>query len=114
MNNTVEILRNEIAILDNKIKENNILLDQPEFSELKADLIAENSQLESQKKTLEESIEQILNPQENSEASDDSGLDINPNIAIVEIRAGTGGSEAALFAFDLYRMYARFCEKQNL
>ena len=113
MNNTVEILRNEIAILDNKIKENNILLDQPEFSELKADLIAENSQLESQKKTLEESIEQILNPQEHSEASEDSGLEINPNIAIVEIRAGTGGSEAALFAFDLYRMYARFCEKKN-
>jgi peptide chain release factor 1 len=29
---------------------------------------------------------------------------------IVEIRAGTGGSEAALFAADLYRMYSRFCE----
>ncbi len=29
---------------------------------------------------------------------------------IVEIRAGTGGSEAALFASDLYRMYSRFCE----
>jgi peptide chain release factor 1 len=30
--------------------------------------------------------------------------------AIVEIRAGTGGDEAALFASDLYRMYTRFCE----
>ncbi len=34
--------------------------------------------------------------------------------AIVEIRAGTGGDEAALFAADLYRMYTRYCERQGL
>ena len=34
--------------------------------------------------------------------------------AIVEIRAGTGGSEAALFAADLYRMYGRFAEANGL
>ncbi len=34
--------------------------------------------------------------------------------AIVEIRAGTGGDEAALFAADLYRMYQRFSERQGL
>lgn len=34
--------------------------------------------------------------------------------AIVEIRAGTGGSEAALFAADLYRMYCRFAEACSL
>jgi peptide chain release factor 1 len=33
--------------------------------------------------------------------------------AILEIRAGTGGEEAALFASDLFRMYARFAERQN-
>jgi peptide chain release factor 1 len=33
--------------------------------------------------------------------------------AIVEIRAGTGGEEAALFAADLYRMYSRFAEKRG-
>jgi peptide chain release factor 1 len=33
--------------------------------------------------------------------------------AIVEIRAGTGGDEAALFAGDLYRMYVRFCEARG-
>ena len=32
---------------------------------------------------------------------------------IVEIRSGAGGDEAALFAGDLYRMYARYSEKQN-
>jgi len=33
--------------------------------------------------------------------------------AIVELRAGTGGDEASIFAGDLYRMYTRFCEKKN-
>src|SRR5207248_6941229 len=33
--------------------------------------------------------------------------------AIVEIRAGTGGDEAALFAADLFRMYTRFCERHR-
>ncbi|MDR1803513.1 MAG: PCRF domain-containing protein, partial [Treponema sp.] len=32
---------------------------------------------------------------------------------IMEIRAGTGGEEAALFASDLYRMYSRFAETKN-
>ena len=33
--------------------------------------------------------------------------------AIMEIRAGTGGDEAALFAADLFRMYTRFCERRG-
>lgn len=33
--------------------------------------------------------------------------------AILEIRAGTGGDEAAIFAGDLYRMYVRYCEKRG-
>ncbi|HOW32718.1 MAG TPA: peptide chain release factor 1, partial [Bacteroidales bacterium] len=33
--------------------------------------------------------------------------------AVVEIRAGTGGDEASLFAGDLYRMYIRFCENKG-
>jgi peptide chain release factor 1 len=32
---------------------------------------------------------------------------------MVEIRGGTGGDEAALFAGDLYRMYMRYCEKRG-
>jgi peptide chain release factor 1 len=33
--------------------------------------------------------------------------------AVVEIRAGTGGNEASIFAGDLYRMYIKFCETKN-
>ena len=37
----------------------------------------------------------------------------NPDNVIIEIRAGAGGNEAALFAADLFRMYSRFAEKQG-
>lgn len=37
----------------------------------------------------------------------------NPKNVIIEIRAGAGGNEAALFAAGLYRMYTRFAEKQG-
>ena len=43
-------------------------------------------------------------------------LPVDPNdekSVIVEIRAGTGGDEATLFAADLFRMYTRFCERQR-
>jgi peptide chain release factor 1 len=42
-----------------------------------------------------------------------SDLEINPDIVILEIRAGTGGDEAGLFANDLYRMYSRYAEKSH-
>ena len=32
---------------------------------------------------------------------------------IIELRAGTGGDEASIFAGDLYRMYTKFCERNN-
>lgn len=111
MNETIRILGDEIAKIDLKIKENQELLNNPEYQELKTDLEEEIKNLESSKQTLMDSIKEI----ETSTSSKDEGIDaeINPNLAILEVRAGTGGSEAALFAFDLYRMYQRFCEKKK-
>jgi len=40
-------------------------------------------------------------------------MNTNPNNVIIEIRAGAGGDEAALFAADLFRMYTKFAEKQG-
>ena len=40
-------------------------------------------------------------------------MNANSNSVIIEIRAGAGGDEAAIFAGDLCRMYSRFAEKQN-
>ncbi len=61
---------------------------------------AEIPDLETQVAALEEKVQYSLLPPDPNEERD----------AIVEIRAGTGGDEAGLFAADLYRMYTRFAE----
>ncbi|PWT99985.1 MAG: peptide chain release factor 1 [Bacteroidetes bacterium] len=59
--------------------------------------------LEERKEKLESDIRQMLIPKD---PQDDKN-------AIIEIRAGTGGDEASLFAGDLLRMYIRYCEKRG-
>jgi peptide chain release factor 1 len=61
-----------------------------------------DSLLEEQEK-LEEDIRIMLIPKD---PQDDKN-------AILEIRAGTGGDEASIFAGDLYRMYAKYCENKG-
>jgi len=56
-----------------------------------------------QQSELEDKIRLMLIPQDPEDARN----------AVVEIRGGTGGDEAALFAGDLYRMYTRFCERKG-
>ncbi len=59
--------------------------------------------LEEQKERLEEQIRLLLIPKDPQDEKN----------AILEIRAGTGGDEASLFAGDLLRMYMRFCERKG-
>lgn len=59
--------------------------------------------LEDQKTQIETQIRQLLIPKDPQDEKN----------AIIEIRAGTGGDEASLFAGDLLRMYMRYCEKQG-
>ena len=54
-------------------------------------------------KELEKSIQLLLLPKDEADEKN----------AILEVRAGTGGEEAALFAANLFRMYQRFAEQQN-
>ena len=65
---------------------------------------AEAPALEEKKQELESHIRQLLIPKD---PQDDKN-------AIIEIRAGTGGDEASLFAGDLLRMYVRYCERRGL
>ncbi|GAB1397014.1 hypothetical protein MASR1M65_17930 [Saprospiraceae bacterium] len=58
--------------------------------------------LEPEKEELEEKIKMLMVPKD---PDDDKNV-------IFEIRSGTGGDEASLFAGDLYRMYSRYFEKQ--
>ena len=64
---------------------------------------AEVAELEAEREEAREELRRLLVPED--------PLDDRP--AVVEIRAGTGGDEAALFAADLYRMYARFAAESG-
>ena len=63
----------------------------------------ELNKLKVRKEKIEAELTLFVNPP-NPQANRD---------AIVEIRAGTGGEEAALFAADLFRMYSKFAERKN-
>lgn len=63
----------------------------------------ELEELENRKSALEDEIKILLIP---ADPEDEKN-------AIMEIRAGTGGDEASIFAGDLYRMYMRYCEKRR-
>ncbi len=73
------------------------LLKDPELKVMAED---ELSSLIKQQKELEENLKTLLIPQDPHDESN----------VFLEIRAGTGGHEAALFAGDLFRMYSRFAE----
>ncbi len=64
----------------------------------------ELDELEPQQEAIEEKLKQLLIPKDPNDDKE----------AILEIRAGTGGDEAAIFAGDLFRMYQRYCEKNGL
>ncbi|HEY8733295.1 MAG TPA: peptide chain release factor 1, partial [Puia sp.] len=63
----------------------------------------ETSALEEKKMVMEAEIRQLLIPKDPQDEKN----------AIIEIRAGTGGDEASLFAGDLLRMYMRYCERKG-
>lgn len=80
-----------------EIKDNNELLSDPEMKEMAEE---ELSRLESEKEQLQADIQLLLLPK-----------DPNDNKSVIlEIRAGTGGDESALFAGDLFRMYSRYAD----
>ncbi|HBA36911.1 TPA: peptide chain release factor 1 [Candidatus Falkowbacteria bacterium] len=86
-----------------QIKENNDIIAQEKEGELQAMAQEELIGLNAQAAKLAEEVEEEINP---------AGPNDKKN-AILEIRAGTGGDEAALFAGDLFRMYSRYCERRG-
>lgn len=72
-------------------------------SELEALAREEIAELEPKIESFTHDLTLLLLPQD---PNDDKSV-------IIEVRAGTGGDEATLFAADLFRMYVRFCERQR-
>ncbi|MEO1198462.1 MAG: peptide chain release factor 1 [Pseudomonadota bacterium] len=94
------------ARLDAEAERNDLkaLLDDPETDPEMRDLAeTEFADLDARVEALQQDLRLLLLPRD---AADQKG-------AILEIRAGTGGDEAALFAGDLFRMYQRFAELEG-
>ncbi len=98
----VEIYETYKNVIDNIDSTKQMLKTEKdeEFREMAKEEL--NELIASQKK-LEEDIRLILIPKDPEDGKN----------AIVEIRAGTGGDEASIFAGDLYRMYLKFCETKK-
>jgi len=88
-----------LSTLD-QIEENKLLLDDAELGELAKE---ELKNLDSQQEMLEEDIKLLLLPQD---PNDDRNI-------FLEIRAGTGGDEAAIFSADLFKAYLRYAENRG-
>ena len=97
----VKVATEYISIL-NQIDEDKEMLNE-EDEELIQLAREELPYLEIEKSKLEDKLKVLLLPRD---PNDDKNL-------ILEIRAGTGGDEAALFAADLYRIYTRYAERKN-
>ena len=93
----------ELEKIANNISQNNDIVNNEKDEELKTMAQEELSGLGAQVEKLTEEIEEELHPASPNDKKN----------AIIEIRAGTGGDEAALFAGDLFRMYSRFCERRG-
>src|SRR5690349_21766263 len=85
------------------LEENKKLLYETNDSEMKELAASEQEDLQKRFDALEAEIKELLVPKDPNDSKN----------AIIEIRAGTGGDEAALFAADLYRMYTRFFERKG-
>ena len=95
--------RKEYATLLDNLEEGKDLLVNEQEPEMKEMAREEVATCEAKIPQIEERIKLMLVPKDPEDSKN----------AILEIRGGTGGDEAALFAGDLFRMYAKFCEKKG-
>jgi len=97
----VSVYNNYKQVCDDIEGSRELLQDSdPEMKELAK---AELPELEREQSALEESLRLLLLPKD---PNDEKNI-------ILEIRAGTGGDEAALFAADLFRMYSRYADRNH-
>jgi len=96
-------LYRKLKKMDEEIKENRELLSSEEDEEMKGLARDDLTRLLEEREKTEQSLKTALLPKD---PNDEKNI-------LLEIRAGTGGDEAGLFAGDLFRMYAKFAEKNR-
>ena len=95
--------KNEYELALSHLNEAKGLLDSESDIEMREMAKAEIDEIEPRIPEMEENIKLLLIPVDPEDSKN----------AIVEIRGGTGGDEAAIFAGDLYKMYAKYCETKR-
>lgn len=93
----------EYKLVVENIASSREILNKEKDDEFREMAKTELDALSLKKDSLEEEIRVMLIPADPQDSKN----------AIVEIRAGTGGDEASIFAGDLYRMYTRYCENRK-
>jgi peptide chain release factor 1 len=93
-------LYDQLVEIETSIEENRELLSDKEFKSLAEEELVT---LETKITLIEDKIKFEVRPKDPLDSKD----------VIIEIRAGAGGDEAALFASDLLRMYLRYCERKK-
>ncbi|MBK8285170.1 MAG: peptide chain release factor 1 [Ahniella sp.] len=96
----IAVQMDELVSAEAALRQARVMLDDPELREL-AELEIES--LQEQLQSLDGALSLMLVPRD---PRDDASV-------FLEVRAGTGGDEAAIFAGDLFRMYCRFAERQR-
>ena len=93
----------EFKIVAQNIKENKELLDSKLDEDFRELVELDQAELAQKQEELEKRLKMLLLPRDPSDLKN----------VIMEIRGGTGGEEAALFAADLLKMYSRYAEKKG-
>jgi peptide chain release factor 1 len=93
----------EYRDLVGNIENNKLLLSKEKDEELREMAKAELDEMIPKVEPMEEDIRMLLVPKD---PEDDKNV-------VLEVRGGTGGDEASIFAGDLYRMYMRYCESKG-
>lgn len=93
----------EYKALLNTIAECKELLESEKDPELREMAKEELAACQERREPMEDDIRLLLIPADPTDSKN----------AVVEIRGGTGGDEACIFAGDLFRMYSRYCEKKH-
>src|SRR3989344_1747560 len=116
MNGAKSQIENEIKLLEQKLLETQNSQQNESDSEMRKLIEEEVLSLKNEITNLKEALESLPASKGKTYAKDDNNKNdgqISNEGVILEVRAGTGGMEAALFAGDLFRMYTRFAENEG-
>jgi len=93
----------ELEKIEKQMRENAEIINTEEDAEIKTMALDENTKLSKKKEEAEKKLQSLLVSKDPNDGKN----------VIMEIRAGAGGDESALFASDLFKMYSRYAEKNG-